>query len=351
MIGFRRDPAARASLGAVLLTTAASVAAFDLGPRQHITIVGSSTVYPIISTVAEHFARSTKHHSPVVESTGTGGGFKLFCAGLGLKTPDIAMASRRMRATEQESCRAQGVDDVAELKIGYDGIAVANAKDAPLFDLSIADLYRALAREVPDPGGAQRLVTNPYRSWNAVNPKLPELPIRVFGPPPTSGTRDLLAERVMQKACGQVGFMASLRRTDEAEFRRLCHALREDGAYIDAGENDARLVRRLIDDVGALGILGYNFLDQNLDRLQAASVDGARPGVESVRTGGYALSRPLFLYVKLAHVGVVPGLMEFFRHLTADNAWGEEGYLVDKGLVPMAADEREKWRRRFSSDG
>lgn len=340
-----------ASLGAALLLVVAPAAPLDMRPRQHITIVGSSTIYPIVATAVEHFSRSSGYRSPVVESTGTGGGFKLFCVGIGLETPDIAMASRRMRSTEHEHCLAQGVDELVELPIGYDGIAVASAKEAPPFDLSLTDLYRALARDVPEPGGAQRLVANPYHRWNEVDPELPDLPIRVFGPPPTSGTRDLLAERVMERACGQAGFLASLRQGDENEYHLLCHALREDGAYIEAGENEARLVRKLIDDPGALGILGYNFLERNRDRLQAASIDGQRPAVETVRSGAYVLSRPLFLYVKLAHVGVVPGLMEFLRHLTTEGAWGEEGYLVNEGLVPLAASKREEWRGKLAGYG
>lgn len=335
------------ALGVILLAGAVTAGALDLGSRRHVAIVGSSTVYPIVAVAAEHFSRTSNYHSPVVESTGTGGGLKLFCAGVGLETPDVAMASRRMLEAEREDCRAQGVDEVAELKIGYDAIVFARAKDARLLELSTMDIYLGLAREVPDPAGAQRLVTNPYRRWNAVNPALPDLPIHVLGPPPTSGTRDLLAERVMEKACGQIGFLATLRQTDGEEFRRRCRALREDGAYVDAGENDARLVRKLIDDPGALGILGYNFLERNADRLQAARVDGERPDVASIQAEVYPLSRPLFLYVKIAHVGVVPGLGDFLRRVASEDAWGEDGYLEDQGLIPMPADERAKWARDF----
>lgn len=334
-------------LGVVLLAATAMAAALDLGSRRHIVIVGSSTIYPIVTAAAEYFSRASRHHAPVVESTGTGGGFKLFCNGLGLDTPDITMASRRMLESEKEGCRKQGVDEVPELKIGYDGIAFASVKGTPALVLSTDDIYLALAREVPDPGGEQRLVANPYLRWSSIDPALPDLPIRVLGPPPTSGTRDLLAELVLERACGRIRALAYLRRTDEANFRRRCHALREDGAYVNAGENEERLVRKLLDDPGALAVLGFNFLERNADRLQAASVDGVWPDVESIRNEAYPLSRPLFLYVKQAHVSVVPGLMEFLRSLTSEGVWGDDGYLAVQGLIPMPAEERAKWSRDF----
>jgi phosphate transport system substrate-binding protein len=281
----------------------------------------------------------------VVESTGTGGGFKLFCSGLGLDTPDMVMASRRMKPSEAERCRDNGVSEVVELKIGYDGIVVANAKGAPHFDLTTRDLYLALAMEVPDPAGRLELVANPYRRWSQIDPRLPDLPIRVYGPPPTSGTRDILVERLLARACAEVGFLRSLQEQDEESYRHRCHALREDGAYVNAGENDARLVRRLIDDPGALGVLGYNFVDRNADRLQASLIDGVAPEFELIESGEYPMSRPLLLYVKRAHTTAVPGLQAFAQTMMSPEAAGNEGYLLDSGLIPLQEGERQRWSR------
>lgn len=323
------------TLAAALYLAMAQVPAADLPLRQHVVIVGSSTAYPIITTAAEHFHRHGPFHAPVVESTGTGGGFKAFCSGLGLETPDIAMASRPMKAAERASCQAQGVTAIREVQIGYDGIVFANARGAPGFALRTLDLYLALAKDVPDPAGRLRLVPNPYHRWREVNPNLPDLPIRVLGPPPTSGTRDILVERVLEAACDRVTFLRALRRDAPEQYLRHCHTLREDGAYVDAGENDARLVRKLAADPGALGVLGYNYLERNADKLQAASIDAARPDLDTIQTGAYPLARPLHLYLKLAHADRVPGLPEFVAQLLAPDAVGPDGYLLDQGLIPL----------------
>jgi phosphate transport system substrate-binding protein len=321
-----------------MLSLGSSLAA--LAQRQHILIVGSSTAYPIIASAAERFGREPGLSSPVVESTGSGGGLKLFCHGLGLATPDIAMASRAMKASERAQCARNGVNDIREIKIGYDGIVIANNKDAPGFSLTKRDLYLALALEVPSPGDPGRLVPNPYRNWQDLNPALPDIPIRVLGPPPTSGTRDILAERLLEDACMGEPLLRALYRSDPTQFRQRCHALREDGAFVNAGENDARLVRKLIKDSGLLGVFGYSFLDRNRDRLQAASIDGIKPLFELIESGIYPLSRPLYLYVKPKHAKLVRGLDRFIDSVVSAEASGPEGYLIDQGLVPLPERER-----------
>lgn len=304
----------------------------DLAPRQHVHIVGSSTAYPIITAAAEYFGRSSHFPTPVIESTGTGGGFKLFCAGVGPDTPDIVMASRPIKESERRICARNHVSKIQQIRIGYDGIVIANQRRAPDYRFNHQDIHRALARWVPSASGT--LIRNPYRSWQQVNPGLPNERIQVYGPPPTSGTRDILVERLMTRACLDNPTLRELHEQDPASFLRQCQALREDGAYINAGENDTRLVRMLINNPHALGIFGYNFLDQNRDRLKAASIDGVSPDFDSIESGSYPLSRPLYLYLKTAHIRLVPGLAEFIRSVTSDESIGPEGRLIDKGLIP-----------------
>lgn len=316
--------------------------------RAYVVVVGSSTAYPLVTAVAEQFARSTAFRSPKVESTGSGGGLKQFCAGSGPRTPDIVMTSRRMKASELEQCRANGAGAIAEIKIGYDGIAVVNAIGAAAFVLTAPELYLALAKQVPDPGGARLLVDNPYQTWRQIGDQLPDQPIRILGPPPTSGTRDRLAEVGMERGCAAFSVIRAL---PEAQRKSVCEAVREDGAYVESGENDRLMVRKLGDDPGAVGILGYNFLDRNRDRIQAASVDGVYPTFENIEAGRYLLTRPLFLYAKADHAAVVPGLVEFAAEFVAEATWGEEGYLIDKGLIPMSTEERERWRANAALTG
>lgn len=322
---------------ALCLTLTGAIAEFP--KRQHILIVGSSTTYPIVAAAAEKFGRETPLTTPVVESTGSGGGVKLFCAGLGLTTPDIAMTSRRMKDSERQACARNDVNDIREIMIGYDGIVIASTKEAPEFRFSARDLYLALAREVPSPDSRKNLVPNPYREWDQINPALPSLPIRVLGPPPTSGTRDIFAERLLQDACLSVAPLRALRKQDPTQFRQRCQALREDGAFVNAGENDARLVRKLINDPDTLGIFGFNFLDRNRDRLRAASINGIKPEFELIESGIYPLSRPLYLYIKPRHTRLVKGLQEFVDMIVSPEVSGPEGYLVDQGLIPLPASE------------
>lgn len=326
-------------MGAVALGLAYNPAVFA---RDHITIVGSSTVYPFTTTVAERFGKGGKFKTPKIESTGTGGGIKLFCAGVGVSHPDIANASRRIKDSEVAACEQNGVKDILEVKIGYDGIAIANSKAAPAYSLSLKEVYLALAKEVPDPKGGRAVVPNPYKTWRAVNPELPDKKIEVLGPPPTSGTRDAFAELAMEGGCTAFDWIKALKDQDEDKYKAVCHTMREDGGYIEAGENDNLIVQKLQANPNALGVFGYSFLEQNTDKIQGAVIDGVAPEFESIADGSYAISRPLFIYVKKAHMDVIPGMKEFLAEFTSDGAWGDEGYLADKGLIPLPPEERTK---------
>ncbi len=308
--------------------------------RDYISIVGSSTVYPFATVVAEQFGKTTEFKTPKIESTGSGGGLKLFCAGVGVEHPDITNASRRIKSSEVEMCEKNGVDEIIEVKIGYDGIAVANDKSAPRYDLTRKAIYLALAKDVPTAGG-DGLVPNPYTTWKDIDPDLPDARIEVLGPPPTSGTRDAFVELVMEAGCEEFELIEAL---PEAEKKTACHTLREDGAYIEAGENDNLIVQKLQANPSALGIFGFSFLDQNADRVQGSTIDGVAPTFEAIADGDYAVSRPLYFYVKKAHVGVIPGIKEFLAEYTSDKASGEEGYLSDKGLIPMPEEERAEFQ-------
>ena len=313
--------------------------------REHINVVGSSTVYPFATTVAENFARGTAFRAPKVESTGSGGGMKMFCAGVGLDRPDVATASRPMTDTELARCRANGVRDVIEIKIGFDGIVIANSKDAPGFQLTTREIYLALAATIPDPrmaepAGPEDLIANPFENWNEINPRLPPQPIEVLGPPPTSGTRDKLAERAMVDGCNTFPMIRALESSDSRLHQTTCQKFREDGRYIEAGESDTLIVRKLEKNPLALGIFGFSFLDQNLDTLQAATINGTTPNYDNILADDYALCRPLFLYVNREHLGRVPGLPEFLGAFTSEEAAGPDGYLTDRGMIPLPADER-----------
>ncbi len=322
-------------ISAVLFGTATAADA-----RDYISIVGSSTVYPFATVVAEQFGKTTQYKTPKIESTGSGGGLKLFCSGVGTEHPDITNASRRIKKSEVENCRKNGVMDIVEVKIGYDGIAVANAKKAEQYALTRKDLFLALAEEVPDPAGGEKLVANPYTTWKDVNPALPGGKIEVLGPPPTSGTRDAFVELAMEGGCKDFDWIKALKSEDKNEYKRICHTVREDGAYIEAGENDNLIVQKLDANPNALGIFGFSFLDQNTDKVQGAQIDGVAPEFETIADGQYPLSRPLFFYVKKAHVDVIPGMKDYVVEFMSDKATGEEGYLSDRGLIPMPSDER-----------
>jgi len=331
----------------VILTAAVAGAVFaqagNAQARDQIRIVGSSTVFPFATTVAERFGRTTSFKTPIVESTGSGGGLKLFCAGTGDNHPDITNASRRIKKSEIKKCASNGITDITEIKIGYDGIVIANSKNAPHLNLSLKDVFLALAKNVP--AGKGKTQPNPYKTWKDVNPTLPATKIEVLGPPPTSGTRDAFAELAMEGGCKKIGWIKALKKQDKKAYKVLCHTLREDGAYIEAGENDNLIVQKLEANAKAFGIFGYSFLEQNADKVQGAMINKVSPTFENISDGKYPLSRPLFFYVKKAQVGKVAGIAEYIHEFTSEKAWGEEGYLADKGLIPMPDGERKSFHK------
>ncbi len=311
--------------------------------RDQIRIVGSSTVYPFATVVAEEFGRSSTFKTPIIESTGTGGGLKLFCSGVGVEHPDITNASRRIKASEVELCGKNGVDGITEVKIGYDGIVLANARKAPPMQITLQQLFLALAKEVPAPNGD--LVPNPNRTWKDVDASLPDVKIEVLGPPPTSGTRDAFNELALEGGCKTFPDLKALKKKDSGEYKRICRSVREDGAYVEAGENDNLIVQKLVANPNAFGVFGYSFLDQNGDTIQGNLVNGVEPTFEEIASGAYPVSRSLYIYVKNAHVGSVPGIREFLAEFTSEKALGEFGYLADKGLIPSPDAERKKYRQ------
>jgi phosphate transport system substrate-binding protein len=306
--------------------------------RDQIRIVGSSTVFPYTQAVAEQFAASSGGAAPVVESTGTGGGMQIFCGGVGADHPDITGASRAMKKSEFDLCVANGVDSVTEVLIGYDGLSIAHSMQGPELSLTKAQIFQALASEVEVNG---EIVANPYKNWNEIDPSLPAAAITVFGPPPTSGTRDAFVELVMLEGCEAFPAIAALEgdRKDE-----VCERMRQDGPFIEAGENDNLIVQRLNADTNALGIFGYSFLYENSDSLKAVAVDGVLPSFDTIADGSYAVSRPLYIYLKNAHKGVIPGFAEFVTEYVSEASFGDGGYLAERGLIPLPTAERETVR-------
>jgi phosphate transport system substrate-binding protein len=343
------------------LSTALSLSPTALAAsRNHIDIVGSSTVYPFSTVVAETFANKTGNKTPKVESTGSGGGLKLFCAGAGINTPDITNASRRIKKSEFDKCQANGVKEVIEVPIGFDGITIANAKSGPQFNLSERDIYLALAKKVPT-GNPGELIDNPYKNWHEINALLPNEKIEVLGPPPTSGTRDAFAELALEAGCKTFDWIKQIKADSKAakkagnnaraaelkhRYKNICHNIREDGAYIEAGENDNLIVEKLTKNPQALGIFGFSFLDQNSDKVKGANINGVPVTFETIANGSYAISRPLFFYVKKSHLGKIPGMQGYVNEFTSEDAWGDEGYLVDKGLIPLPEETRQNVAQR-----
>lgn len=311
--------------------------------RNYISVVGSSTVYPFATVVAEQFGKTTKFKTPKIESTGSGGGLKLFCAGVGDRYVDMANSSRAIKTSEVDRCKKNGITEIIEVKIGYDGIVLANSKKAKQMNISRKDLFLALAKDVPTKKNGE-LIPNPYKTWRDINPALPITKIKVLGPPPTSGTRDAFVELAMEGGCKEFAWIKSMKKKDKKRYKAICHAVREDGAFIDAGENDVLIVKKLDVDPESFGIFGFSFLDQNGDKIQGSLIDGVEPDFDLIAEGAYPVSRPLYFYVKKAHVGVIPGIEGFLKEFTSDKAWGEDGYLVDKGLIPMPEDERKAVR-------
>ncbi len=316
--------------------------------RDTISIVGSSTVYPFATVVAERFGR-TGNATPKIESTGSGGGMKLFCQGVGTQHPDITNASRRMKKSEFELCQSNGVKDITEVKVGYDGIVIANSVKGEQIDLSLRDIFLALAKDVPNPDGSEELVANPYKTWKEVNPALPNTKIEVLGPPPTSGTRDAFNELAIEGGCMTYPWLKAIKDEDKSKSKAICRSVREDGAYVEAGENDNLIVQKLEKNPAAYGVFGYSFLDQNRGVVQAANVDGVEPTFDAIGSGDYPVSRSLFFYVKKAHVGVVPGIEGYVKEFTSEKAWGDQGYLGEKGLTPLGDDLRKSMAKQARS--
>ncbi|MGH1352921.1 MAG: substrate-binding domain-containing protein [Methyloligellaceae bacterium] len=336
--------------------------------RDQINVVGSSTVFPFSTTVAEKFGSKGKFKTPKVESTGSGGGLKLFCKGIGKNHPDITNASRRIKKSEFDKCQKAGVKDIVEVVVGFDGIVVANSKKAVDFKLTREQLYLALAALVPGKDG--KLVANPYKKWSEIDPSLPAQKIEVLGPPPTSGTRDAFEELALGGGAKKIAWLKELRGLKAGDkkieelakkhaipakllvkkgkpakgkdiFKKIAYHIREDGAYIEAGENDNLIVSKLEKNTNALGVFGFSFLDQNKDKLKGSVVDGDAPTFENIAAGKYKVSRSLFFYVKKAHVGVIPGIKEFVGEFVSEAASGDEGYLVSKGLIPLPAEKHK----------
>jgi len=315
--------------------------------RDQIRVVGSSTVYPFSTAVAETFGRTTSFKTPIVESTGSGGGLKLFCAGSGDGHPDITNASRRIKKSEVEKCAKNGITEILEVKVGYDGIVIANSKKSGQVELSFKDIFLALAKDVP--AGEGKSQPNPNKTWKDVDPSLPDLKIEVLGPPPTSGTRDAFNELAIEGGCKAFPSLKAMKKSDKKKYRAVCRGIREDGGYIEAGENDNLIVQKLEANPGAFGVFGYSFLDQNSDKIQGSLINGVTPEFENIAAQKYPVSRALYFYVKKAHVGKIPGIKEYVAEFTSEKAWGSEGYLADRGLIPMPDQEREKFRTDGSS--
>lgn len=373
---FRRHPVKKILTLTASTALAASLFSGSAFARDQIRIVGSSTVFPFATAVAEQFGKNPKFKTPVVESTGSGGGMKLFCAGVGLQHPDVTNASRRIKQKEFEKCTQNGVTPI-EVKIGFDGIVLANSKKTGKLALTKKTIFLALAKHVPDPKNPGKLIENPYKKWSDIDASLPNAKIEVLGPPPTSGTRDAFVELAMEGGAKKFDWLKALRKAKAGEdaykagvkhldkayymkdgqeiakgkkvFQRIAHAMREDGHYIEAGENDNLIIQKLDANPNAIGIFGFSFLDQNADKIQGATVDGQSPTFENIADGKYGVSRSLFFYIKKEHVGTVPGLAQYASEFTADKAWGEDGYLVDKGLIPLSEEGREKYAKDVKS--
>lgn len=303
------------------------------GPRAGIWAAGSSTVFPFANRVAENFQRTSGGASPRVESLGTGGGIQAFCQGVGPSTPDVANASRPMKKSEYELCQKNGVTEIVEIKIGFDGIVIATARSGNSFNFRLQDLYMGLAKEVPGANG--QMVANPATTWNQINPALPNQRIQVYGPPPTSGTRDAFLELGMAPGAALIPALKTIKDADGDRFETLAHTLREDQLWIDSGENDNAIVQTLTRTPGSLGVFGFSFLEQNLDTVKPETIDGVAPSADTIADGSYPLARSLYIYVKKQHVGVTPGLEQFVMEFMSEAAAGRGGYLQDRGLVPL----------------
>jgi phosphate transport system substrate-binding protein len=323
---------------AIMACAFAGLATGAAEAREQIKIVGSSTVFPFASYVAEEFGKTTKFATPVIESTGSGGGHKLFGEGDGITTPDITNSSRRMKKSEFERAQQNGVKTIHEVVIGYDGIVIANAKSAPALKLTRKDIFLALAEEVPVQG---KLVKNPYKMWNQVNPALPKQKILVYGPPTTSGTRDAFDEMVLEAASKKI--------TEYGEAAGKYKKIRQDGVYVPSGENDNLIVQRIVKDRNAVGIFGYSYLEENADRIKGATVDGVAPLPANITSSKYPISRDLYFYVKGSHLAQVKGLEEYVDLFLSEKMIGDYGYLKKIGLIPLPKAQRDAVRANWKA--
>ncbi len=309
---------------------------------DQVRVVGSSTVYPFSTVVAERFGRASRFKTPIIESTGTGGGFKLFCSGVGKNTVDITNASRAILPSERTMCVENGVRNIIEVKVGYDGIVLVHDRNAQHFSITTRDIFLALAETIPDGRGG--FVSNDNTMWSDVNPAFPSVTIEVLGPPPTSGTRDAFIELAMETGCKTYRSIITLEHSNPSRFKKICQTIRDDGAYIEAGENDNLIIQKLTSNENALGIVGFSFLNQNIDRVRAVSINGINPSFAAIAEGSYIISRPLFFYVKGEKIGFTKSLMPFVEAFLDKAATGEDGYLTYRGLVPMSAVEHQRYK-------
>jgi phosphate transport system substrate-binding protein len=326
----------------IAVVAGAVIAATSASARDQIRIVGSSTVYPFTTAVAEQFGKTGGGKTPVVESTGTGGGMKIFCEGVGERTPDGTNASRRMTKSEFDQCQKNGVKEIIELKVGFDGLTIAQSKNGTPMNLTLAQVYLALAERVPDASGA--LVPNPNKTWSDIDKSLPNLKIEVLGPPPTSGTRDSFHELFMEPGAAQIPALAALRKNDRKAFDAAWKAIRRDGGYVEAGENDNVIVQKLEANKDIFGIFGFSFLEENSAKLRGVKIAGVEPDFDTIASGKYPPSRPLYVYFKKQHIGSIPGLDKFIAEYVSQKAIGDNGYLPRKGLVPLPKAELDKAR-------
>lgn len=324
---------ARAAAVTAVAMTGSVLFAHGALARDQIRIVGSSTVYPFTTAVAEQFGKSGAGKTPVVESTGTGGGMKLFCAGVGESHPDLTNASRAMKKSEFQECQKNGVKDIVELKVGIDGLTIAQSKAGPSMKLTMEQVFMALADQVPDKDG--KLVANPNKNWSDVDKSLPNIKIEVLGPPPTSGTRDSFHELFMEVGAKKIASLAALAKSDSKAFDKVWKSMRKDGAYVEAGENDNVIVQKLEANKNAFGIFGYSFLEENTAKLKGVAINGVEPTYDAISSGKYLGARPLFVYVKKQHVGVIPGIDKFVAEYVSAKAMSKDGYLARKGLVAL----------------
>ncbi len=332
----------------IILAALAGFIAIPAQARDQIRIVGSSTIFPFTTAVAEEFGITTPFRTPVVESTGTGGGIKLFCAGVGTRHPDVTNASRRIKKSEVEKCVRNGVTDITEVKIGFDGIVLANSLKVPRTSFSLRHIFLGLAKQVPANETGATLQPNPYEKWSDIDSTLPKIKIKVLGPPPTSGSRDAFAELALEGGCKTFSDLKAMKNSDKNTYKVVCHSIREDGAYVEAGENDNLIIRKLEADTNAFGVFGFSFLDQNQDKVQGSLVNDVSPEFENIADGKYPVARSLYFYVKNAHMDIIPGIEAFVSEFTSDNAMGKDGYLIDKGLIPLGEDERKQQIEKLS---